>query len=344
MGENFESKKDDTCAYARQMGLGDNICTAAVAQQDHSNPHKSPFDRNSREPQNQIEGLPVIRIEPLKVEPQKVEPQKVEPPRFEPPKFEPPKIDPPKEQRPAPVVPRTQPVLPEFKLNPGTNTTGGANGKTVYVDIGHCTSRDEKSIDKGFQSESYNECQINQAVGKLLISDLKSAGFRVVPTWDPARPPAPISKQEDLARRNNVVNADIARNKSDSIYVSIHHDNDSSGESGQCVYYAEPKRNESMTLAQTIQRAAWNVRNRDTAPSCINPDTVTHNGKLVGLRGVNTIAVLVEGANVQNGRDKQFMMSPKWQESEAQHIAQGVVNYFKLKPGIERPYAPGMRR
>ena len=326
MGENFESKKDDPlCAYAKQMGIGDSVCNAVATPQDYPHLRNSPFEK--KDPPKQVEGLPQLRIDPPKVEPQKVEP----------------KVEPPKDQRPG--TQRPQPGLPDFKLNPGKeNTQGSTNGKTVYVDIGHCTSKDSENIDKGFQSDAYNECQINKAVGKLLISDLKSAGFRVVPTWDPERPPAPISKQEDLARRNNVVNSDIARTKSDSIYISIHHDNDSSGESGQCVYYAEPKRNESMTLAQTIQKAAWNVRNRDNAPACINPDTVTHNGKLVGLRGVNTIGILVEGANVQNGRDKQFMSNQRWQETEAKHITQGVINYFKLKPGSERPYAPAARR
>ncbi len=129
----------------------------------------------------------------------------------------------------------------------------------------------------------------------------------------------------------------------DSIYISIHHDNDPTRKSGQCVYIADPKYNESLPLAQSLQNNAWRVRERATAQSCINSDKVTGNGKLVGLRGVNSIGALVEGANVNNPTDKALMHDPRFHALEAKQIAKGVIEYFKLKPGTERPY-PACRR
>jgi N-acetylmuramoyl-L-alanine amidase len=227
------------------------------------------------------------------------------------------------------------------KVELAASSSRPSNG-TVYLDIGHCTSGDKGGTgkhDTGFQSEDYNECQVNTAVGKNLIKELTGAGLRVVPTWNPNSPPALIPKPEDLQRRNNKVNKDVALNCDDSIYVSIHHDNDPTKKSGQCVYIADPKFNEALPLAQSIQRNAWRVRERENAPLCINSDKVTGNGKLVGLRGVNAIGVLVEGANVANAEDKGFMNNPKFHEYEAKKIAQGVIQYFQLKPGVQRPTA-----
>lgn len=218
--------------------------------------------------------------------------------------------------------------------------------RTAYVDIGHCTSGEKEpggKHDYGFQSENYTECQVNTAVGKKLMAELQKEGIRVVPTWDPNRPPPVVSKAEDLQRRNDKVNKDVALNCDDSIYVSVHHDNDSSRKSGQCVYIADPKYNESLPLAKSIQSNAWRIRERDSAPACINSDKVTNNGKLVGLRGVNSVGVLVEGANVTNPTDKALMNDPRFHDLEAKRIAKGVVDYFKLKPGVERPQ-PACRR
>lgn len=229
---------------------------------------------------------------------------------------------------------------PPAKVELAAQTGSSPGNKTAYVDIGHCTSGEKQpggKHDYGFQSENYTECQVNTAVGKKLISELRKEGIRVVPTWDPNKPPPVVSKSEDLQRRNDKVNKDVALNCDDSIYVSVHHDKDSTGKSGQCVYIADPKYNEALPLAKSIQNNAWRIRERASAPGCINSDTVTGNGKLVGLRGVNSVGVLVEGANVSNPTDKALMNDPRFHDLEAKRIAKGVVDYFKLKPGVERP-------
>lgn len=63
--------------------------------------------------------------------------------------------------------------------------TAKSSPGTVYLDIGHCTSGDPFTgkRDMGFQTEGYNECQINTAVGKRLANELQKDGFRVVSTW-----------------------------------------------------------------------------------------------------------------------------------------------------------------
>jgi N-acetylmuramoyl-L-alanine amidase len=220
--------------------------------------------------------------------------------------------------------------------------------KTVYLDVGHCTSAEKDpftgKIDQGFVTEKYTECQVNTAVGKLVAKELIDNGFQVIPTWNPfAAPPSPVPKQEDLQRRNNVVNKDVAQYCDDSIYVSIHHDMDSSKKGGQCVYIAETKWDQSMPLAKSIQSSAWQVRDRKDVPQCINSDTTTQNGLLKGLRGVNSIGVLVEAANAMNPNDRALMTSPAHLQREAKGIAQGVVNYFKLQPGKDRPH-PACKR
>lgn len=216
--------------------------------------------------------------------------------------------------------------------------------KTVYLDIGHCTSGERNPLlgsragtDQGFQGPGYTECQINQGVGKELIKDLTQAGFYVVPTWDPAHPPEVVPKQEDLQRRVDKVNNDVDKYGGDSIYLSIHHDSDTSGKSGQCVFVADNKMREGITLARAIQSTAWNVRERQGTESCINSDLVTGNGKLVGLRGVKVPGVLVEAANVMNPRDRALMPDPVFQRQEAAAITRGVVKYFQLQPGTQRP-------
>jgi N-acetylmuramoyl-L-alanine amidase len=64
---------------------------------------------------------------------------------------------------------------------------------------------------------------------------------------------------------------------------------------------------------------------------CIADDTKTHNGKLVGLRGVNTVGVLVESANLKNRYDEQNMPSPAFQQMEARKISEGIINYYRSK-------------
>ena len=215
---------------------------------------------------------------------------------------------------------------------------------TVYLDMGHCTSgnpsvTDRSKLDQGFIGPGYTECQMNEQVGTKLMNDLRDAGLRVVPTWDPAHPPAPVSKAEDLARRNKTVNDDLAAHCDDSIYVSLHHDEDASAKGGQCVFVDATRRDLSITLARSMQAAATEVRPRHGTESCINNDTTTQNGKLVGLRGVNAVGVLVEARNVMNPRDAETMPQPKYQEQEARSLATGIKNYFNLQPGVSRPKA-----
>ena len=215
--------------------------------------------------------------------------------------------------------------------------------KTVYLDVGHCTSAEKDpftgKVDQGFVTKDYTECQLNTAVGKMVAKNLLDAGFQVIPTWNPFsdQKPTPVPKQEDLARRNAVVNNDIAKYCDDSIYLSIHHDMDSTKKGGQCVYIADNKWNQAMPLAKAIQGSAWQVRERDNVSQCINSDTATQNGQLKGLRGVNSVGVLVEAANAMNPQDRALMSSPAHLAREARTISQGVINYFKLQPGKDRP-------
>jgi N-acetylmuramoyl-L-alanine amidase len=218
--------------------------------------------------------------------------------------------------------------------------------QTVYVDIGHCTSRvknpftGQDEVDGGFaglNTNEYSECSINTGVGVNLINLLRAEGIRVVPTWDPENPPALVSKPEDLQRRVDVVNNDRALHLDhDAIYVSIHHDNDETRESGQTTYFAATKAAEGLPLATAMQLSAWSIRPVKDNPLSVRPDTLTGNGRLVGLRSVNVPGVLIEGANVRNAGDWALMPTPGFQQMEAEHIARGVLNYYRLKRGSER--------
>lgn len=221
--------------------------------------------------------------------------------------------------------------------------------KTVYVDIGHCTSGERNPLgvggsDQGFAGPGYSECDINKAVGKELMKELKNMGLYVVPTWDVNNPPPPVPKSQDLDRRIDTVNRDVAKYGDDAVYVSIHHDSDNTKQGGQCVFFAATKREESQVLARSIQANAWQVREREGVKDCINPDTATGKGYLDGLRRTNAIGVLIEGANVQNPRDRALMPQSRFQQLEAKGIAQGIFNYFNLRPGQERPYSSAIRQ
>lgn len=221
--------------------------------------------------------------------------------------------------------------------------------KTVYVDIGHCTSGEKNPLgvggsDRGFQGPGYTECDINQAVGRKLMKELDNMGFYVVPTWNPDKPPAPVPKADDLQRRIDTVNRDVAKYGDDSIYISVHHDSDKTGRGGQCVYFDATRPNDARKLAETIQKSAWQTREHDKSPLCILPDTATGKGYLDGLRKTNSIGILVEGANVLNSRDRALMPMSEFQDKEAKALAQGIWNYFKLKPGVERPYSSAIRQ
>lgn len=355
MADRVETKNDAVCEYAKALSLSDVLCPIEQKAQapavnkpaeTTTHIHSSPFGQNPERTAPKPWQVPNPVEQPKPIEQQKpVEPVKPAEQPAKPPEWKPWQA-PPADTKPVqPVQPKT---LPPFRIDqnqPGKERhQPGPQSKapTVYVDIGHCTSKDNNGkVDHGFEN-GFSECEINKGVGRKLITELKSAGFRVVPTWNLDSPPPLVSKAQDLQRRNDVVNRDIAANRGDSIYLSIHHDNDSKGTSGQCVYYAEPKEAQSMTLARTIQASAWKVRDGHQ-PSCIDPDTLTNNKKLVGLRGVNTIGILIEGANVQNPTDKQLMTRPDFQLREAKAITSGVINYFRLKAGSERPISPSMR-
>lgn len=223
--------------------------------------------------------------------------------------------------------------------------------KTVYVDIGHCTSGERNPLgvgvggrDQGFVGPGYSECDINKAVGKELVKELKNMGLYVVPTWDVNNPPPPAPKSQDLERRIDTVNRDVAKYGDDAVYVSIHHDSDTTKQGGQCVFFAATKREESQVLARSIQATAWQVREREGVRDCINPDTASGKGYLDGLRRTNAIGVLIEGANVLNPRDRALMPQSRFQQIEAKGIAQGIFNYFNLRPGVERPYSSAIRQ
>jgi N-acetylmuramoyl-L-alanine amidase len=331
MAENFDLRTKDLCKLADKLSISD-LCGNDSPQTANppAHTHRSPFSdapsstqpkETQRSEPGSSSSTPDWRWPMPQLQPPR--PQESAAPRT-----------PENSNNPHQSAPRPEPKeLPNF-----TKSGADRNGHlpTVYIDIGHCTSSDKGKFDFGFEVDKYNECQVNKAVGLNLIKELRSDGYRVVPTWDPAAPPPIVSKQEDLQRRNNVVNSDIARTGGDSIYVSIHHDNDGDRIGGQCVFFAEPKQSEAMTLARSIQSSAWKVK--DASNYCIKPDTETQNGKLVGLRGVNTVGVLIEGANSQNKTDYGKMMKPEFHRYEAHKIAEGIKNYFRLKPGVERPY------
>jgi len=213
---------------------------------------------------------------------------------------------------------------------------------TVYLDVGHCTSSDKDPFtgkrDQGFVTPEYTECKLNTEVGKMVARDLVTNGFQVIPTWNPFKPPGPgVPKPQDLQNRVDVVNNDVAKYCDDSIYVSIHHDQDPTKEGGQCTYVADPKMSEATPLARTIQNNAWQVRNRQNNPLCISSDKVTGNGQLVGLRGVNTHAVLIEAANAMNPGDRARLSDSAHLRREANGIVRGITEYFKLRAGKDRP-------
>jgi len=210
--------------------------------------------------------------------------------------------------------------------------------KTMYLDMGHCTSGEKNPFglggtDRGFNGPGYDECKVNTQLGLAVEKEAKERGLYVVKTWDPQNMPPAVPKQQDLDRRIATVNRDVAKYCDDSIYVSIHHDSDKVGTSGQRAYYAAT-RPESMKLVETMQGTAWRRRDGD-----IQPDTKTQNGLLQGLRGVNSVGVLLEVANVQNRYDAANMDTAAFRSNAARRIVDGAINYFNLKEGTERPLA-----
>lgn len=205
--------------------------------------------------------------------------------------------------------------------------------KTMYLDMGHCTSGAPGATDRGFKGPGYDECKVNTQLGLAVEREAKERGLYVVKTWDPQNMPPPVPKQQDLDRRNETINRDVAKYCDDSIYVSIHHDSDGGGTSGQRAYFAATKP-DSMKLVESMQATAWRKREDD-----IQPDTKTQNKLLQGLRGVNSVGVLLEVANVKNSYDAANMDTAAFRSNVARRIVDGAINYFNLKEGTERPLA-----
>ena len=62
--------------------------------------------------------------------------------------------------------------------------------KTMYLDMGHCTSGEKNPFgvggtDRGFNGPGYDECKVNTQLGLAVEKEAKERGLYVVKTWDP---------------------------------------------------------------------------------------------------------------------------------------------------------------
>jgi N-acetylmuramoyl-L-alanine amidase len=159
------------------------------------------------------------------------------------------------------------------------------------------------------------EKNINLAIGLALADDLRAAGLRVIMTRSDDSFPS-------LQQR-----CDIANNACANLFVSVHNNaaGDPEAEGTETFYWGTPSKYsaEGQLLAQAIQR------NLVDAIDSYDRGARTHWINLAVLAGTDMTAALTEVGFLTNAEEEQKLLSPTYQKTAAQGIADGIFEYLK---------------
>lgn len=184
-------------------------------------------------------------------------------------------------------------------------------GKVIVIDPGHGAK------DPGTSYGNIYEKDINLNISLYLEKYLGSLGAEVILTrdddYDLSSPNANYRKKSDFDNRIKLINDSNA-----NLYLSIHLNylNDFTYYGPQVFYNADNKE-----LAEVIQ----NVMNRelkgDRKIKKIPQDTYMYNK-------LNTKGVLIECGFLSNAKERNLLITSKYQKEIAKAISLGVLEYF----------------
>lgn len=184
-------------------------------------------------------------------------------------------------------------------------------GKIIVIDPGHGAE------DPGTSFKNIYEKDINLNISKYLEAELSKLGATVILTrvgdYDLSTPNANYRKRSDFDNRIKIINESNA-----DIYLSIHLNylNDFSY-SGPQVFYTKENKELAEAIQHTMNKTLAGDRNVKKIPS----NTYMYN-KLV------TKGVLIECGFLSNKRERDLLVSKKYQKKIAKAISLGVQEYF----------------
>ncbi len=182
--------------------------------------------------------------------------------------------------------------------------------KTVVVDAGH-GGADGGATGAG---TGIAEAELNLSVARLVESNLKAAGFRVVMTRSNEKMLG-SSKKEDMQTR-----AEIMSGEDVDLVVSVHMNSFSDRSvHGPMVFYRKDSV-EGERLAAAVCDAVCDAIG--------HPRRLASPGDYFVLRQGSAPAVLVECGFLSNAGDEQKLMDPVHQRKLADGIAAGISAYF----------------
>ncbi|MGM0409835.1 MAG: N-acetylmuramoyl-L-alanine amidase [Bacillota bacterium] len=190
-----------------------------------------------------------------------------------------------------------------------TNTTSSKINFIVTVDAGH------GGIDTGTHYNSIYEKDINLAVSKFLVEELKKANIKTIMT----RKDDSLynnSRADDLKYRPNFAN----ENDSD-LFISIHVNHFPVGNAKGIQVFYKQNSNKSKNLAKEIDKQISELdilRKRDLKK-----------GDYYVLNNVKSPAVLIECGFLSNEYDRKILTEEKNQKIIAKKITEGIKYYLQ---------------
>ena len=187
--------------------------------------------------------------------------------------------------------------------------------RRILIDPGH------GGHDNGAPGQVSREKELNLLLASELRTALNKAGFQTVMTRD---------RDIFIPLRDRVK---LVKKYKADLFVSVHHNSskirpDASGI--ECFAYRSP-RPEDTLLAATVQQAL--IRTTKCA------DRGVKFARLAVLRENPAPAVLIEAGFISNQADEKFLNDPKWRETAARAVAEGIAGFARLTSG-ELPPEP----
>lgn len=189
----------------------------------------------------------------------------------------------------------------------------GLGGKVVVVDPGH------GGADPGTLAGGVEEKDINQAVARRLVTNLRESGCRAIVTLeaDPALKPVRVMRAEEN-RENLYRRRRLAERRGALLLVSLHVNSSSDpGVRGPIVYYW-PGNPASERLGRCIREA---LHRRTAFPCPLRP------ANFVVIKSPQVPAVLVEMGFITNYWDRVLLCSDVYQEGLAQALLEGIKDF-----------------
>lgn len=178
------------------------------------------------------------------------------------------------------------------------------DGVVIALDAGH------GGKDQGAILEDVKEAKINLEMTKKLEEKLISLGSHVVMTRHEdvhLSSQSDFNKSEDMKRRVNIINDEKV-----DLFISIH----------QNTYPEEDVKGAQVFYKENSEELAYLIQNE------LNPDRMIKKEDYYILRESRPIGVLIECGFITNMKEKELLVSEKYQHELTDKIIQGLVKYL----------------